>query len=183
MNIIAFPIQRVPRVASAARPRKHRAPSNPVGKSYSPDAGWHRLTRHQKTKLVLLSESAARKAGVPRGEVDAWRREEAIRACGLRISEATQAHWGDLLAHFQMLNGQVGRALDTAMRVQDNPHRIAMHKLAAELAKDGHDVSYAEAICSRKCKCPLRDASASQVWGIIFDLRSRRSGKAKGGTK
>lgn len=144
-----------------------------------PDAGWKPLTRHQKTRLVLLAkkgwESAKDTAGTAALlDFDAWRQEVAIRVCGCRISEARQEHWADLKAEFQSRAGDDAGAFRTQLREGDNKRRIAMHKLTEALAKKGLPVTYAAAICRTQYKCSLDEASARQLWRLFYTVRNRK---------
>ena len=139
-----------------------------------PDASWKRLSRTQKMNLSILAAQAyayQRVSGVP---VDQWRREEAIRACGVRISEATQAHWADLKSAFQVLAGSPEKAFNTQLRAGDNKRRIAMNKLTAACKERGLPLGYPAAVCLTQFKCRLEEASAKQLWCLFYTVRNRR---------
>lgn len=184
-NIIAFPLAagRRPVAAeeAAPKPRKYKVKGSPKPEGYAPEAGWWPLSRKQKAALAILAKEAARKAYLPEAgpEHDAWRHEQSIAACGLRVSEARQRDWAALRVHFECLCGREAKAFRVALRAEDNGHRIAMHKLRGELAARGLDEGYAETICRSKFKVALRDASAPQVWTVVYDLRGRP--KTQGG--
>jgi len=178
-NIIQFPgtaaDRRVVGTEPAARKRTYKVKGKPVGRDYQPEAGWKPLSNKQKAKLVMLATDAAGKQYLPTSgkEHDAWRAEQSILACGFRISEARQKDWADLLIHWQQLCGQDAQAFKTAMHTQGNPQRVAMFKLTQELKKQDKSEAYAETICMSKFKVCLRDATAPQVWSLVFDLRGR----------
>ena len=141
-----------------------------------PDASWKALSKIQKARLSMLAAKAYAFQNIgPAVTLAEWRREESIRACGLRISEATQAHWADLQSAFQDLAGMPGRAFATQMREGDNKRRVALHKLASELAAKGLHPSYAASICRCQYKCALEDASAKQIWCLYFTIKNRRN--------
>lgn len=110
----------------------------------------------------------------PRPDFDAWRREQAIRACGLRISEASQRHFAALRAHFLDLAGAHAAAFETLVRDEDNPRRIALHALAKACDQRGLPLAYPAAICRRQYRCDLDHATAPQLWRLTFTIRNRR---------
>lgn len=141
-----------------------------------PDAGWKSLTKEQKTHLSILARKAAVVQGlcVKSKEFEEWRHEVAIAACGVRISEAAQAHWVELKTAFELEAGEDGKAFQTQMREGDNKRRIAMHKLTQVLKDKGLDVSYAAKICTMQFKVPLDQASAKQIWCLFYTVTNRR---------
>lgn len=143
---------------------------------YAPDIAQRPLSRKQKARLCILARQAAEQLGAPQtGPAHhQWRHDQAIAACGHRISAARQAHWADLHAWFVDRAGRADAAFTTLMRADDNPRRIAMHKLREALTQRGLAEAYAAAICQRQNKCPLHDASAPQLWRLLFTVRNRR---------
>ena len=139
-----------------------------------PDGSWHPLTGEQKKRLAILSRKAAAKCGISSHEQDEWRREQSILACGLRITEATQAHWADLKSRFQDLCGEPEKAFITQMREGDNKRRVAMWKLTQALNAKGLQPAYAASICRSQFKCPLEEASAKQLWCLFYTVTNRR---------
>lgn len=141
------------------------------------------LKNHQKAEIGILAKQAfakAEKHGLNDGlsEKD-WRHREAIKACGLRISEASQQHYNELVSHFSQLAGQQGRAFGAEMRKGTDALRIALFKLRAELAKQGLDDGYAASIAKHKFKVmSLERLSAKQVWVLVYDLRRIAGGAA-----
>ncbi len=106
---------------------------------------------------------------------EAWRHVEQGKACGLQSLRAcTQAHYGRLLAHFQALAGNVAGADRTRARDGDNDRRIALFKLRENLTARGLPESYAAAICRRQFRCALDEASAKQIWSLVYTVRNRR---------
>jgi hypothetical protein len=142
-----------------------------------PDGGWKALTREEKKRLCMLAASAAKARGLDlRGKtLDAWRAAESIKACGLRISEATHAHWADIKAHFECLGGQYEKAFETQLRDGDNKRRVAMHKLQNELAAKRLPPAYAESICRTQYKVGLAEASAKQLWCLFYTVKNRKN--------
>lgn len=111
----------------------------------------------------------------------AWRYVETGKVTGgiQSLRECTQAHYGRLLAHFQRLAGETARADSTMVRDADNSRRIARWKLGEALTERGLEIGYAAAICRSKYKCALDQATAAQLWKLVFDVRSRRKAAAK----
>lgn len=149
--------------------------------SKCPDAGWKGLSDGQKARLSIMARKAAIKQGVSlkKKHLDEWRHSVAIRACGVRISEATQSHWDDLFSAFLDLGGKPEAAMNAQIRGLDNKRRIAMHKLTKALEANSLHPSYAETICQTQYRIPLADASAKQLWCLFFTVTNRAKAKAK----
>lgn len=143
-----------------------------VGHDYSPDAG-SLLSRRQKWRLVQLSRKAWIANGCPGCEHD-FRHAEAITACGLRVSEASQRQWAALKAHFENIAGSPDRAINTLIRENDNARRVALYKLKESCRLRGLNLAYANAICRRQNRCDLDDANAAQLWRLNFTVCNRR---------
>lgn len=141
------------------------------------------LKNNQKAEIGILAKQAflkAEKHGLTDGLKETpWRHREAIQACGLRISEASQCHYNELVSHFSQLAGQQGRAFGAELRKGTDPLRIALFKLREELAKQGLADGYAASIAKHKFKVmSLERLSAKQVWVLVFDLRRIAGGAA-----
>jgi hypothetical protein len=149
-------------------------PSSP-----SDSFAWHPLTNEQKARLSILAREAFAKlnpgslAGMDRRITD-FRHAECIKVCGKRITEAAQRDFLPLKAHFQDLGGKSGQALNTLLRAESEPQRIAMHKLTQECRYRKLSLSYPEAICRKQYHCNLTQASAKQLWCLVFTIRKRR---------
>ncbi|MFA5265066.1 MAG: hypothetical protein WC378_14675 [Opitutaceae bacterium] len=108
-----------------------------------------------------------------------WRHVEQGKACGVQSLRAcTQAHYGRLLAHFQAIAGNVAGADRTRARDGDNDRRIARYKLAEALRERDLGEAYAASICRRQYRCALDEASAKQVWHLVYTVRNRRKALA-----
>jgi len=104
---------------------------------------------------------------------EAFRHVEQGKACGVQsLCACTQAHYGRLVAHFQALTGNA--ATRTLVRDADNDRRIARYKLDQALRERGLREEYAAAICRRQFKTSLEDATARQIWNLVFTIRNRR---------
>lgn len=168
------PEQDAPR-AGGARP----APPARVPRDYAPDGGGNPLTRGQKARLCILAKRAADRAGLPESgpEHDAWRAEEAVDCCGRRISAALQRHWPALHARFADLAGDVATAFKTLVAESGNPRRVALWKLRKALEEAGLDESYAAKICRDQYKCRPDEATAPQLWRLVFTVKNRGANK------
>lgn len=158
-------------------------PLKPIGEAKHaadkdcPDGSWKALTKTEKMNLSKLAKSAHDHLGLGlKGKaLDAWRAEESIKACGVRISEAVHGNWAAIKAHFEDLGGRPEAAFETHMRGVDNKRRVAMWKLHKELEAKGLAPGYAETICRSKFKVPLDQASAKQIWVVFFDIKNRKA--------
>lgn len=140
---------------------------------YAPTHAAGTLTRRQKAVLAQLAREAWVERGCPAEGADAWRRAQSLDACGVRISQAGQRHFAALKARFLDLAGRSGDALNTLVRDEDNARRIAHHKLADACRHSGLPLSYPAAICRRQYRCALVDATAPQLWRLVFTIRNR----------
>lgn len=109
-----------------------------------------------------------------------WRRAEAMKACGRRISEATQKHYNLLLGHFQNLAGDSGAALKSELRGQDELKRQHRFNLDAALHKYSFSPGYAETICREMFHVKLDDASEEQLRSLVITVTSRGRSRVKG---
>lgn len=144
------------------------------GSHYAPDLAWELLNKKQRQRLATLARQAWLKSG--REETfDAWRHAQAIKACGRRITEAGQRDFLPLRAHFRDLIGRSDLALNDLLRAENEPQRIARHRLQIECQQRRLSLAYPESICQRQYRCSLAEASAKQLWCLIFTVRNRRS--------
>lgn len=133
------------------------------------------LSTYQKRELILLAQQAWRQdPEADATDFDTWRRDHIVNACGkagLRL--ATQSDYAPIKAHFLQLLGRDDAAFNVLLRDQDNPKRIAHHKLVQELAAAHLPISYAETICHTQFKCSLADANPSQTWCLFYTIKTR----------
>ena len=157
---------------------------HPNSGSPSDSYAWHPLSREQKARLSILAREAFAKrhpgslAGMERRITD-FRHQESIRCCGKRVSEAAQRDYLPLKAHFQDLTGNSGAALNTLMRSESEPRRVALHKLTQECRERQLSMSYPESICRRQYHCDLAKANAKQLWCLVYTVRNRKAVPAK----
>lgn len=141
------------------------------------------LSREQKARLAILARRAwdARRAGNPGLDADTFRREQSIKACGKRITEAAQRDYLTLRAHFEDLCGEPDRAMRTMWGEDNQAAKVAFRRLCIECKQRGLDLSYPGSICRRQFRCSLQDANAKQLWCLVYTVRNRR--KAGGAPK
>ncbi|MEO5915599.1 MAG: hypothetical protein ABIS50_15300 [Luteolibacter sp.] len=142
-----------------------------------PDGGWKPLTKGEKAALSILARKAAVVQGVSlkKLDLDAWRQQISVKACGRRISEAVHDDWADIKSAFEDLAGQPEKAFSTQLRSGDNKRRVAMHKLTEALTKKNLNPSYAASICRAQFKVNLEEASAKQLWCLFYTINGRKA--------
>jgi hypothetical protein len=152
-------------------------------------AGWRGglLSPTQRQRLAQWARSAWQAVGQP-GAFDAWRLEQSIRAVGCRISEASNADFLPLKAHFMSLAGRTDEAFAAALESQTEPEAWALQKLQSECAAAGVSLDYARAIARRKHgHTDLARLDAKHLWHLIFSVRRRgqknRRGQATGANR
>lgn len=105
----------------------------------------------------------------------AWRHVEQGKACGIQsLRECSQDHYGRILAHFEALAGDTAAAARTLGRDADNERRLARYKLDQALRERGLETGYAAAICRQQYRCPLDQATAGQLWRLLYTVRNRK---------
>jgi hypothetical protein len=105
-----------------------------------------------------------------------WRREQQIIATGKEsLTSCTQDDFAPLLARFAHLEGKDDVALRWELRAQTHPKRVALSKLQEACREAGVDYpGYPETICWTQNKCGIEDATAKQIWRLVFTVRNRR---------
>ncbi len=145
------------------------------------------LTLFQKRELCSLARRAYHHwAGREEFEIanpelsasacyEAWRHYEQGKACGRQsLRDCSQDDFLLIRAHFHSLLGHGDQAARDLLRSEEEPRIRARYILARELDQRGLDEAYAATICRCKYKCALGDATARQLWGLVFDVRKRR---------
>lgn len=181
----APPQPKPPTGASAPAPASGDAPGKAKRepRSHAPAAA-SPLSRKQVAGLCAMARRAFdqhRENGLIDGgdTFDAWRRREAIAACGFQMSAAEQRHYRRLLGWFAHLAGEDGQAFAAFVKTDDKgeteKREQARFKLEEACREGGLDYpSYPEAICRRQFKCPLGQATAEQLWSLFYTCRNRR---------
>ena len=141
------------------------------------------LSNVQKGKLCILARKAFDRIGgdsTTGMEFAEWRKQEQWNAVGKQsLRDCMQREYLRLVAHYEDLIGESGRAVTTHMRAGTEPRRIAEHKLLEALKKAGLEIAYADTICRSKFKCHVEDASTAQLWKLYYDIRQRGASKRK----
>lgn len=142
------------------------------------------LERNDKASICIKAREAYDKADTTL-DFETWRRHEQFiavtsanplvdRTSRMSLRDCTQRDKLKLIAHFQDLAGEPGRALTTHMVDEVKDSAIAMRKLEAECAARGLNISYPAKICLKQNKCALEDASPNQLWRLVFTVRNRK---------
>lgn len=132
------------------------------------------LSRFQKMLLAKAARRAWLARGSPAPGEAAWRREQALRTAGVRISQARQSDYANLRACFLDAQKRHAAAFNVLVTEPQNKVRIARWKLLKECVQRRLPLSYPEAICRRQFRRPLDEATAKQLWCLIFTIRNRR---------
>ena len=144
------------------------------------------LSNLQKAEIGQLARQAwqaweGREAFIESNELSvsdcfaAWRHVEQGKACGKQSLKActSEEDYERLRAHFLALAGREGPAARALVRQATNPERIARYKLDEALKAAGFDENYAREICRIQFRCSLRNATARQLWCLVFTVRNR----------
>ena len=142
------------------------------------------LERNDKARICIRAREAFDKADTTQ-DFETWRRHEQFiavtganplldRTSRMSLRDCTRGDLLKIVAHFEDLAGEPGRALKLHLReaVQDNA--VALGKLKAECVARGVKLSYPARICMIQNKCSLEDATPNQLWRLVFTVRNRR---------
>ena len=136
------------------------------------------LTLPQKKALLIVARQAYQRAKSMHAadtDFDNWKREQAIKAAGVRISEATNGDFLKLRGHFHALAGNAGEAFNDALADDPETQRQtnARHVLNELLAKAGMTEAYAASICRDRFAVSLHHADAAQLEALAMTLKQR----------
>jgi hypothetical protein len=160
-----------PAAAGRAAARKERG--NTPGPLTGP------LSNEQKARICILARQGFDLV-VTDLDLQAWRRAQQLAACGKEsLTACTQEDFLKLKSHFQKLAGEEGDSLRTANREAGDPARVALFKLREAMTERGLSIGYAINICRTQYKCTLEQASAKQLWCLVYTIRNRRKPTAK----
>jgi hypothetical protein len=186
MNAIYHDIER-PRTAAPTTSKWGGAKwsnGHKTARNTYPGQGTAPLSHDQKATICIRAREACEHqlGGVPSAAaLREWRMAEQKKAVGIEsLTHCTQAHYLPLLARFQDLAGESGRAMNTHLEEATAEKRLALHKLTTECTRRGLTLAYVTPICRSKFKCGIEDATPQQLWKLVFDVRrSRHPVKAK----
>jgi hypothetical protein len=145
---------------------------------YPPRGGL--LDNGQKARIAILAKEAFQKtpnAERPTSnlEFEEWRHEQQFLAVGKEsLLDCVQGDYLKIVAHFEDLAGESGRAVKTHMADAVTPRAIAMLKLETACEERGIKIEYPAKICRVQYKCALEAASPNQLWQLVFTVRNRR---------
>ena len=143
-----------------------------------------RLSKNQITTLIIPARRA-HAYRVARGEIvgvdfDTWRREEVERCTGKPgLRACDNSDFNRLLAHFESLAGEDGRAMDALVREATEPRRQAEAALVLAMDRAGLGPAYVEKIARDKFKCAVTDASVRQLHQLIITVNARAAARAR----
>jgi len=144
------------------------------------------LSKTQKRDLSKLATRAWRLENAKargRGEkpdtstaaATAYRHEQVAKAVNKAgLTCCSQADFLPLIAHFEDILGNSGRALNAHMQSQTDSLRRVQWLLNSEIAKARLTTAYAAKICIDQNKCTLDNASEAQLWRLVYTIRNRR---------
>ena len=109
-----------------------------------------------------------------------WRHESAERAIGIAsLKLAGNQHYNRLLAYWEELAGESGRAMDALVREQTDSKRQAEVVLLRELEQASLPLAYAEAISYGKFRRHICDTDARECWQVVYTVKARIRAKAR----
>ncbi len=141
------------------------------------------LSNDQKANLSILARRAYdrhREVGLADGSFDEWRHAECRAASGGRIGgfrEAMQRDYRLLRGHFANLAGDGATAIQDAIHGDSDEADRGQARaiLRRECRRRGHAFpEYPASICRTQYKCGLDEASAKQLWSLIYTVRNRK---------
>lgn len=136
------------------------------------------LDNTQKARICILAREAFEKMESFLPFAD-WRQMEQQNAVGKdSLRDCTQADYLSLVAHFEKLKGEDGRAVQAHLRSQVKDQALALFKLKEACRERALDLAYPAAICRRQFKCTLEEASPNQLWNLLFTIKNRRNAVA-----
>ena len=108
-----------------------------------------------------------------------WRHANVAQACGKAgLRCCSQADYNLVKAHFLALLGEEDKALDAGVRAATEKRRTSEALLVKACREAGVHLAYADAISqSSGEKKPLDEASTSQIWHLIYTVRTRAKAK------
>lgn len=162
------------RPAAPAAPAARRAPHRYPGHLAGP------LSNVQKAQLCIACREAFDQRGgeCKLGPLDEWRHEQVRIATGKPgLTACAQGDYKKLLAHFLMLKGETGRAMNAHLDDSTEERRVAAYKLQSALQKAGLTPSYAEAICKRQFRTTVAECSAKQLWNLFYTITNRATAR------
>ena len=133
------------------------------------------LTHAQKGYLSQLARQAWHRSG-QMDEIceENYRREQVGLACGKAgLRCCSQDDYGAVKGHFLNLLGETEKAFHAVHHGEGNARRVAEFKVVQTCRDAGLELAYAAKICTNMFKCSLDDASADQLWKLMFTVKNR----------
>lgn len=131
------------------------------------------LSNDQKRYLSKDARRAWVKLGKP-GTEDDFRRAQVKIACGANgLREACNNDYLTIKAHFEKLEGQTGKALNTELRRTQETRRQLMHNLAVWLDQGNLPLTYAESIARDRFSHGLNDCTDAELLQVVMTVKAR----------
>jgi hypothetical protein len=149
------------------------------------------VSKRQVRDLILTALKAygnQQRAGMADEPFDVWRKAALHDACGRQSFRAvTQGEYGDVLGYFLQLQGVSARARKAAQqsKAADEAERARYalrrecESLADAFGSAAGAEAYADALLERIHKTDIEEASAKQLWQVVFTMRNRAKGKMR----
>lgn len=141
------------------------------------------LTHRQKATLSSIFRAAYLRLGGAdiTGMTEAeFRHHHAVESVGVRISEATNAHFTRLQTAALTLAGDAGKAFEKALAQDTEDLRVARFVLDKEIRKAGLTQAYADAIARARFKRGIAElTSLKEVQWLMFTIRKNASARKK----
>ena len=137
------------------------------------------LNHRQTTSLFLLGKRAFARAQQFHASDDLeeaiWIRRECIKACGHRLSEASNKHFKAIESHLAALAGDAAKAYDSAVRdtEEDDARENWLSLIQKALATHSKPMAYADKIAQDKGFPPTERAKAWQLKQVYMTVKSR----------
>ncbi len=141
------------------------------------------LTHRQKATLSSIFRTAYLRLGgadITGMTESEFRHHHAVEAVGVRISEATNAHFTRLQTAALTLAGDAGKAFEKALAQDTEDLRVARHILDKELRRGGFSEAYADAIARARFKRGIAElTSPKEVQWLMFTIRRNAAAARK----
>lgn len=140
------------------------------------------LSHRQKSVLCQAARRAYDRL-CAKGEIsgisfDDFRRDDCERVTGKHgLTACRNSDYNPLLAHWESLAGEDGRAMNALVREQTESRRQAEVVLLDVLNKAGLPLTYAETISQGKFRCAVLETDARQLWQLVYTVNARTAAK------
>lgn len=143
------------------------------------------LSNQQKAALCILCREAYdlqpdASPDPTEAQLAEYRHAQVEKATGKPgLTACVQDDWKPLRAHFLALVGRTGEAFKAAMEHGTEDVKVAMFKLRQACQRAGLPLAYPAAICRNQYRCALEDATAKQLWQLVFTVNNRGTARRR----